>query len=64
MSLDAIARFDELLVAGCKARAAEARAVRAECRAGNHRYLFRLQQADGKIFFILPGHGNIRERIE
>ena len=64
MPLDAVARLDELLITGRKTCAAKTLAVFTKSRAGNHRHFFRLQQADGKIFFGQPGHGNIRKRAE
>ena len=64
MPLDARGRFDELFVAGREAGTAEAFAVFTERRAGDDGDFFRLQQADGKIFFRHAGGTHVGKRVE
>ena len=64
MPLNAVAGFDELLVARRKACAAETFAVLAEGRTGDDGDFFCLQQPDGKILFVHAGLADVRERVE
>src|ERR1039458_1398377 len=64
MPLNAVARFDELLVTGGETRAAKALAVLAESRAGNDGHFLCLQQTDGEIFLVHARLTDVRERVE
>src|SRR5579863_5884177 len=64
ISIDPVARFNELIVAGGKARAAKTRAVRAEGGAGNHRHFFGLQQAECEVFFVQAAFFHVGKRVE
>ena len=52
--LNPVARLDELVVAGRKARAAKRGAVRAKGRSGNHRHLLRVSRPRAKSFSLMP----------